>query len=339
MDNAGNLFVSDTGNHTIRRIATGGGLTTTVAGSPGAIGYVEGNGTLARFNAPMGVVNVTDSNTFYIADSGNKLVRKLVFDGSATGAADAYTVVNAAAGDEGDYSVTVTNWAGSDTSSSAALKVFQEVKITSPPVGGGVVLGGSYTFSVTATGSDLAYQWSKDGEKILTAGTGSSYAIPMVSAADYGDYSVEVSNSVSPSKVASATVFEVEVPTITLQPIGGIAGLGEPFALEVTAEGTAPLTYEWRRSGNLVQSGGSPARLLSPAKMADAGDYIVTVKNPYGFAVSSAVHVSVVDFSLPLTVPILDGNGVIYSGTQGYRGGVIIERDGSGLVKSAASLK
>ncbi len=331
MDNAGNLFVSDTGNHTIRRIATGGSITTTVAGSPGNPGYAEGSGTLARFNTPRGIAHI-GSSTFYIADSENNLVRKLVFDGSATGALDSYTVTNAAASDEGDYSVTVTNWAGSDTSNSATLKVYQEVNITAAPVGGGVVLGGSYTFSVTATGSDIAYQWYKGAEKILVGGTSASYAIPSVSAGDYGEYTVKVTNSVSPEKVASATILQVEVPTITLQPIGGIAGLGEPFVLEVEADGTAPLTYEWRRSGSLVQSGSSPIRSLSPAKATDAGDYIVTVKNPYGFAVSNAVHVSVFDFSLPLIVPVPDSNGVIYSGTQGYRGGVIIERDGSGLV-------
>ena len=330
MDRAGNLFVSDTGNHTIRRITIGGGETSTVAGSAGSAGYAEGAGTLARFKSPLGIAN-TSGSTFYIGDSGNSVVRKLVYDGSLTGVADAYTVVNAAAADEGDYTVTVTNWAGSVTSGTAALKVFQEVKITSPPAGGGVVLGGSHTFSVTAAGSDIAYQWSKGGVPIA-GGTSSSYSIPGVSQSDYGEYSVEVSNAVSPSKSASATIFRVEVPTITVQPEGGIAGLGEPFALEVKAEGTAPLTYEWRRSGFLVQSGTSPSRVLSPARMADAGDYVVTVRNAYGSAVSSPARVSVVDFSLPLFVAVPDGNGVVYSGTQGYRGGVIIERDGPGLV-------
>ncbi len=75
IDKAGNIFIADSGNHSIRMITTSG-VVTTIAGN-GTSGYVNGHGTNARFNAPIGIA--TDgSNILYVTDSGNCAIRKLV---------------------------------------------------------------------------------------------------------------------------------------------------------------------------------------------------------------------------------------------------------------------
>lgn len=51
LDAAGNLYVADTGNHTIRRVSTAG-VVTTFAGAAGQQGAVNGPATTARFDAP-----------------------------------------------------------------------------------------------------------------------------------------------------------------------------------------------------------------------------------------------------------------------------------------------
>jgi sugar lactone lactonase YvrE len=81
-DPAGNLVVADTGNHTIRRIAAGGTVTT-LAGSPGSAGSTDAVGALARFNAPYGIA-VDASGGIYIADSRNHTIRFLAQDGTVT---------------------------------------------------------------------------------------------------------------------------------------------------------------------------------------------------------------------------------------------------------------
>ncbi|MCL2400163.1 MAG: hypothetical protein FWC91_10555, partial [Defluviitaleaceae bacterium] len=74
MDDHGNIFVTDTLNHTIRRIGING-MVTTVAGSSGRAGYANGSAHRARFNSPMGIAVSPDGQTIYVADTGNHAIR------------------------------------------------------------------------------------------------------------------------------------------------------------------------------------------------------------------------------------------------------------------------
>ena len=87
IDNAGNLYVADWQLHNIRKI-TPAGVVTTLAGpdadSGGAAsGLVDGTGTAARFNAPIGVA-VDAAGNVYVGDFGNYAVRKIQPDGTVT---------------------------------------------------------------------------------------------------------------------------------------------------------------------------------------------------------------------------------------------------------------
>jgi sugar lactone lactonase YvrE len=71
----GFLYVSDTGNHIIRRVDLNGAVTT-LAGKPGAWGAADGTGAAALFNTPMGMCVGVDGN-LYIADSENHTIRRM----------------------------------------------------------------------------------------------------------------------------------------------------------------------------------------------------------------------------------------------------------------------
>lgn len=77
-----NLFVADTGNHTIREVVVSTRAVTTLAGYPGLPGSSDGTGSAARFNRPSSITADGAGNLF-IADSGNRTIRKLVIETGA----------------------------------------------------------------------------------------------------------------------------------------------------------------------------------------------------------------------------------------------------------------
>jgi len=81
VDASGNIYVADSQNNLIRKI-TSGGVVTTFAGS-GNIGTSDGTGTAASFNTPSGIV-IDASGNLYIADTGNSLIRKITSAGVVT---------------------------------------------------------------------------------------------------------------------------------------------------------------------------------------------------------------------------------------------------------------
>ena len=72
-----NLYIADTGNNTIRKIAIATGAVTTMAGSALAMmGSADGIVTGASFNQPAGIT--TDGTNLYVADTANHTIRKIV---------------------------------------------------------------------------------------------------------------------------------------------------------------------------------------------------------------------------------------------------------------------
>jgi sugar lactone lactonase YvrE len=82
VDTAGNIFVADSYNYTIRKI-TSAGVVTTLAGSAGSGGSTDGTGSAARFNQPMSVAVDTAGNVF-VADTLNDKIRKVTSAGVVT---------------------------------------------------------------------------------------------------------------------------------------------------------------------------------------------------------------------------------------------------------------
>ncbi|HJW93195.1 MAG TPA: hypothetical protein VJ901_06220 [Thermoanaerobaculia bacterium] len=81
-DSAGNVFVSDHGNHVIRKI-TPAGQVSTFAGLAGSIGGEDGSGSAARFNFPGGLAIDANDNV-YVADTNNHTIRKITPAGVVT---------------------------------------------------------------------------------------------------------------------------------------------------------------------------------------------------------------------------------------------------------------
>jgi sugar lactone lactonase YvrE len=76
-DGAGNLYVMDSGNNTIRKIVIASGVVTTLAGTAGMTGSTDGTGTVARFSGPDGAA-LDGAGNLYVADGSNSTIRQVV---------------------------------------------------------------------------------------------------------------------------------------------------------------------------------------------------------------------------------------------------------------------
>ena len=81
-------------------------------------------------------------------------------------------------------------------------------------------------------------------------------------------------------------------PAITEASTDTAVDAGQALRLTVTATGSAPLTYRWRRGG-VVVPGDSAVFEIASAQPADAGAYSCTVANRFGRIVSSRMRVTV----------------------------------------------
>jgi streptogramin lyase len=82
VDASGNVYVSESARHTVRKIAANGAVTT-LAGLSGTSGTANGTGSEARFNQPYGLAVDSDGNV-YVADRGNNAIRRVTSAGVVT---------------------------------------------------------------------------------------------------------------------------------------------------------------------------------------------------------------------------------------------------------------
>lgn len=200
----------------------------------------------------------------------------------------------AALADAGQFRVQVQNAAGQTTSEEATLTVQPAVSapaITQQPQGAAVTTGGRLSLSVVAQGTDpLAYAWQKDG--VLIAGaTAATFAKEPVDPADAGTYRVTVSNAAGSVTSAAAVVTVAaapQAPSIRTQPRNAQVNVGASVVFRVTADGTPPLTYQWRRNGVPVAGATGESFMLAPATLGDdAARFSVVVSGAAGQVTSA----------------------------------------------------
>jgi PKD repeat protein len=121
-----------------------------------------------------------------------------------------------------------------------------------------------------------------------------------------GNYVARVTATDDRGASASATL-DIAVatpplpPTIAVQPADLTIVEGQTATFRVTAQGTPPLTYQWRRDGTAIPGATAPAFTTPPATMADHGsNYRCAVSNLAGSVTSAAATLTVIDGSVPV---------------------------------------
>jgi Immunoglobulin domain len=223
-----------------------------------------------------------------------------------------YTISNAAAVNAGNYTVTVTNGAGSVTSAVATIAVGSQ--ITSNPASVTILATQTAVFTVAAQGlTPFTYQWyeipsgSATGVAIPGA-TSSTYTTPPVDSTYNGaQYYAVVTDSCGNTPLTSTnatlTVGSGNAsPTIITQPVGASTAPGGTATFTVTASGTPALSYQWYvipagQTTGVAVAGATSASYTVPGSSTAVGNdqdqYYVIVTNAYGQAVSQPATLAV----------------------------------------------
>ncbi len=191
--------------------------------------------------------------------------------------------------------------------------------------------GGSVSFSVTATGSGISYQWRKGSVNLsnggnITGATSDKLTISPVAVADIAsDYNVVISSSFGPDITSTNIALTVNTaPFIITIPVSQSACLGTSASFSVAATGTA-LTYQWRIGTANLSNGGnisgatSDVLIIDPVRAADsASNYNVDISgtcqsNNISKNITLSINTKPVITTSPLSQMVILGSSVSFS--------------------------
>lgn len=106
-------------------------------------------------------------------------------------------------------------------------------------------------------------------------------------------------------------------PSILTQPLGQTIAPGETAVFHVVADGTLPLSYQWRRDGISIPGANDTSYATGPAALGDDAVFSVTVSNQAGLVSSQSAALSVVKVAISVdsTLYTVDSLSVTVDGT------------------------
>lgn len=306
--------VSDAGNYTVVAANSVGSVTSSTAVLTVNVAPTI---TLQPGNV---AINAGQSATFSVSATGlpaptYQWLRNGVAINGASSAS--FTINNSQPADAGNYSVVISNAAGSVTSATATLSVYLVPTITVQPVSASVSSGASASFSVAASGSPVpSYQWYKNGAAISGA-TQSTYSIPTVQSSDAGNYYAVASSLAGAATSNTASLTVNTTPTITTQPASQTIVAGNSVTFTVVAAGSVPLTYQWRKNGVSIAGATASSYSTGAVQSTDAAQYSVVVSNAAGSVTSNTATLTVtappVITTQPVSAYVLPGQTATFS--------------------------
>ncbi len=154
--------------------------------------------------------------------------------------------------------------------------------------------GETNVFTIGATGSNLVYQWRKNGTNLtngssITGATTASLTLTDLVLSDAGTYSCYVTGScgTATSNGAMLTVDALCVnPVITAQPSGAALKLNESITFSVLATGTN-LMYQWKKGGVNISGANNASYTIGSLAYSDASTYTCYISNACNNVTSS----------------------------------------------------
>ena len=102
---------------------------------------------------------------------------------------------------------------------------------------------------------------------------------------------------------ASSTDSGQVAPSVTTQPTNQTVAVGQTATFSVTASGTAPLSFQWRKNGTSIGGAASATYTTAATATSDSGSqFSVAVSNSTGSVISNTATLTVNSASIAITV-------------------------------------
>ena len=285
VDSAGNVYVADTNNSTIRKI-TPAGAVSTLAGLAGISGLSNGMGDAARFSSPEGIA-VDGSGNLYVADTNNDMIRKITPDGTVTTLAG---LAGTSGGGDGIGSVARFQYPSDLTVDSAGNLYVADTdnhtirKITPAGLVGTVagLAGSSGSSDGIGSTARLFYPTG-----VAVDGSGNVYV------ADTNNHTI---------RMGAPTA----APVIQTQPQSQTVTSGSSVRFSVTATGAPAPIFQWKKDSSAIPGATGSTYSLASALTSDAGSYTVVITNILGSVTSNQATLTV---NTPAPPPSGGGGG------------------------------
>ena len=185
------------------------------------------------------------------------------------------------------------------TSNPTALTVIPQTAITAQPTSINGCKNTPGTLSLTAVGSNLHYQWKKDGTDIPNTDK-SSITFSSLQQTDAGNYTCVVTGYCgNPVMSSSATISIIPSPVANLAFSNDtVLCVGKPFKVNATGTGGTITSFIWKKNGTPLQITDSVLNIASMSAD-DAGIYSVAVSNSCN-EISEEKTINVIVRSLPM---------------------------------------
>jgi sugar lactone lactonase YvrE len=218
-----------------------------------------------------------------------------------------YTNNSVALTDAGNYTVNVTNAAGTSTSDPATLTVTataQAPVFTTQPASQSIPVGTLVILSGEASGSPApTFQWQKNGTDIAGA-TGSFFSLGIVGATDGGNYTLVATNAAGFATSSVATVVIIpgtaasNAATITTSPVSQTVTVGASVKFTAAASGNPAPTFQWVKDSIPIPGATGTSYAIASVTAADAGNYSVVATNSGGVYNSAPATLTVLTTDL-----------------------------------------